>query len=41
MQAVEVREYKDGDVVIREGDKGDELFIVLDGKVRVRAATKC
>jgi serine/threonine protein phosphatase PrpC/CRP-like cAMP-binding protein len=35
MQAVEVREYKDGDLVIREGDKGDELFIVLDGKVRV------
>jgi serine/threonine protein phosphatase PrpC len=36
MQAVEVRQYKDGDVVIREGDKGDELFIVLDGKVRVQ-----
>jgi serine/threonine protein phosphatase PrpC/CRP-like cAMP-binding protein len=35
MQAVEVREYKDTDVVIREGDKGDELFIVLEGKVRV------
>ncbi|HLK39965.1 MAG TPA: Stp1/IreP family PP2C-type Ser/Thr phosphatase [Polyangiaceae bacterium] len=35
MQAVEVREYTDGDLVIREGDKGDELFIVLDGKVRV------
>jgi CRP-like cAMP-binding protein len=35
MQAVEVRAYKDGDLVIREGDKGDELFIVLDGKVRV------
>ena len=35
MQAVEVREYKDGDAVIREGDKGDELFIVLEGKVRV------
>ncbi|HEX4447725.1 MAG TPA: cyclic nucleotide-binding domain-containing protein, partial [Polyangiaceae bacterium] len=35
MQAVEVREYKDGDLVIREGDKGDELFIVLEGKVRV------
>ncbi len=35
MQAVEVREYKDGGVVIREGDKGDELFIVLEGKVRV------
>jgi len=35
MQAVEVREYKDGEAVIREGDKGDELFIVLEGKVRV------
>jgi sulfur transfer complex TusBCD TusB component (DsrH family) len=35
MQAVEVREHKDGDIVIREGDKGDELFIVLDGKVLV------
>jgi serine/threonine protein phosphatase PrpC len=35
MQAVQVREFKDGEVVIREGDKGDELFIVLDGKVRV------
>jgi PPM family protein phosphatase len=35
MQAVEVRAYDDGDVVIREGDKGDELFIVLEGKVRV------
>jgi PPM family protein phosphatase len=35
MQAVEVREYKDGDLVILEGDKGDELFIVLEGKVRV------
>ncbi len=35
MQAVEVRSFHDGDVVIREGDKGDELFIVLDGKVRV------
>ena len=35
MQAVEVREYKNGETVIREGDKGDELFIVLEGKVRV------
>jgi serine/threonine protein phosphatase PrpC/CRP-like cAMP-binding protein len=35
MQAVQVREFADGDVIIREGDKGDELFIVLEGKVRV------
>jgi serine/threonine protein phosphatase PrpC/CRP-like cAMP-binding protein len=36
MQAVEVREYDDAATVIKEGDKGDELFIVLDGKVRVQ-----
>ena len=35
MQAVEVRKYEDEQVVIREGDKGDELFIVLSGKVTV------
>jgi PPM family protein phosphatase len=35
MQAVEVRVHADGDVVIQEGDKGDELLIVLEGKVLV------
>jgi serine/threonine protein phosphatase PrpC len=35
MQAVEVREFGDGETVIREGDKGDELFIVLEGTVRI------
>jgi serine/threonine protein phosphatase PrpC/CRP-like cAMP-binding protein len=35
MQAVEVRGYADGETVINEGDKGDELFIVLDGQVKV------
>ncbi|MDB4941625.1 MAG: serine/threonine phosphatase PrpC [Labilithrix sp.] len=35
MQSVEVRGFSDGQVVIREGDKGDELFIVLAGKVNV------
>lgn len=35
MQVVEVKHYEDGQVVIREGDKGDELFIVLSGKVMV------
>jgi serine/threonine protein phosphatase PrpC len=35
MQSVEARDYKDGQIVIREGDKGDELFIVLEGSVRV------
>ncbi|MBI2391397.1 MAG: Stp1/IreP family PP2C-type Ser/Thr phosphatase [Deltaproteobacteria bacterium] len=35
MQAAEIREYRAGDVIMREGDKGDELFIVLSGKVAV------
>lgn len=35
MQSVEVRTYENEQVVLREGDKGDELFIVLSGKVTV------
>ena len=35
MQACEVRSFDDTKVVIREGDKGDELFIVLSGKVTI------
>ncbi len=40
MQAVEVRSYPDKGVVIKEGDKGDELFIVLTGKVRISRGTQ-
>src|SRR5262249_42302305 len=36
MQAVEAREYQDGQIVMREGEKGDELFIVLAGIVVVK-----
>ena len=36
MQAVEVRAYQPNDLIIQEGTKGDELFIVLTGKVRVQ-----
>lgn len=35
MQVAEVRSYEPSDVVIRDGDKGDELFIVLSGLVTV------
>jgi PPM family protein phosphatase len=36
LQVVEVVAFKDTEVVIREGDKGEELFIVLTGSVKVR-----
>jgi len=35
MQAVEVRAYEPDEIVIQEGARGDELFIVLSGQVRV------
>jgi serine/threonine protein phosphatase PrpC/CRP-like cAMP-binding protein len=38
LQAVEVRGYMADQVVIQEGAKGDELFIVLSGSVRVMRA---
>jgi CRP-like cAMP-binding protein len=35
MQVAEVIAYEAGDVIVREGDRGDELFIVLAGQVRI------
>jgi serine/threonine protein phosphatase PrpC len=35
MQVAEIREYDKGQTIMKEGDKGDELFIVLQGKVAV------
>jgi CRP/FNR family cyclic AMP-dependent transcriptional regulator len=31
-----VREYDDGDVVFREGDVGEHLFVVMDGGICIR-----
>jgi serine/threonine protein phosphatase PrpC/CRP-like cAMP-binding protein len=36
LQVVEVVAFKDEDEIIREGDKGEELFIVLTGSVKVK-----
>jgi CRP-like cAMP-binding protein len=35
MQVAEVQSYEPGEVVVKEGDRGDELFIVLSGQVRI------
>ncbi len=35
MQVSEVVSYEPGEIVVQEGDRGDELFIVLSGEVRI------
>ena len=35
MQVADVKAYDEGQTVVREGDRGDELFIVLSGQVQV------
>ncbi|OQY36742.1 MAG: hypothetical protein B6229_09460 [Spirochaetaceae bacterium 4572_7] len=35
-----IRDYSNEAVVIAEGDNGDEMFIVLDGKVEIRKRTR-
>ena len=30
-----IREYEDGDVIIEEGTKGREFFVILDGEARI------
>lgn len=35
-----VRTYKAGDVIFREGDAADELFIVKSGKVEIRLGNR-
>ncbi len=38
MNSTQVRNFAPNTFVVREGDEGDELFIVLSGKVRVESA---
>lgn len=35
MNITQVRDYDDAELIIREGSRADELFIILDGKVRL------
>lgn len=35
LQVTDVASYRDGDIVIREGERGEQLFIVLAGEVKV------
>ncbi|MFW6051601.1 MAG: Stp1/IreP family PP2C-type Ser/Thr phosphatase [Myxococcota bacterium] len=37
LNITEVREYPSGEPVVREGEEGDELFIVLTGEVKVHS----
>ncbi len=35
LQSLVVREYRDGEYIIRQGEKGEEFFIIQDGSVKV------
>jgi CRP-like cAMP-binding protein len=37
-KAMELREYGDGDVLIREGEPGDAFYLITEGQVRVTQA---
>jgi CRP-like cAMP-binding protein len=37
---VEAREYKAGDVIFREGDSANELFIIQSGEVEIRLGNR-
>ena len=39
LRVVHEHEHSDGEVILREGDKGDELFILVEGKVDVTQGT--
>lgn len=34
-EGVEIKEYKKGDMIFKSGDKGDRLFIVCSGKIKI------
>ena len=34
-RAMEIRECEDGEVLIREGERGDTFFLIVEGAVRV------
>ncbi len=34
-QDIQVQRYSDGQVIVRQGDRGDEMYVVRSGKVRI------
>jgi len=34
-QGVLGRDYEDGEIIVRQGDKGDSMFVIQEGKVEV------
>ena len=36
LQVTDVTPFKDGELIMKEGDKGDELYIVLEGSAQIR-----
>lgn len=40
MKICRIREYKEGEVIIREGDLGSEMYIVYEGGVEIKKRTR-
>lgn len=40
IQAVSVREYQPGEIIVREGDSNEYFYVILDGEVRISQLEK-
>jgi CRP-like cAMP-binding protein len=38
---VPTRSFAKGDMIFKEGDRGDEFFVVVRGKVEIRSGNRC
>ena len=40
IQAISVKEYQPGEIIVREGDSNEFFYVILDGQVRITQLDK-